>query len=260
MSEAFFRRVEEHTFLATESTRGPWSIDHQHGGPPAALAGRAMESIATAIGTPTPMRFTLELLRPVPIGRLAVVAEASPEGRGVRRIHASINVEGVEVLRAEGLFAATRPVDVETSSPADPPPPPDRTESIVFPFFRWSVGYHTSMELRYARGTLGDPHVFAWMKMRVPLVEGETPSPTQRVLVAADSGNGVTAALDWRTHSFVNPDLTVALQRLPDGEWVGLDAEMATNREGVGLASTVIWDERGVVGRGLQTLLVRRVG
>jgi hypothetical protein len=32
-------------FVATESTRGPWSRQHQHGGPPAALLGRAMEQL-----------------------------------------------------------------------------------------------------------------------------------------------------------------------------------------------------------------------
>jgi hypothetical protein len=29
-------------FVTTESTRGPWSRQHQHGSPPAALLARAM--------------------------------------------------------------------------------------------------------------------------------------------------------------------------------------------------------------------------
>jgi len=256
--EPFYRRVDDRTFDATESTRGPWSDDHQHGGPPAALLGRAIEAIAKSIGTPVPLRFTFEILRPVPIGRMTLRAEATPEGRAVRRVHASISVEGAEVLRAIGLFAAPRAVEVETTLAANPPPSLAEAKSIVFPFFRASVGYHTAMELRYAQGTLGEPRVFAWMRMRVPLVEGESPSPVQRVLVAADSGNGVTAALDWRTHSFVNPDLTVALHGLPRGEWIGLEAEMRTTREGIGLASTTIWDEDRPIGRGAQTLIVRK--
>ena len=53
------------------------------------------------------------------------------------------------------------------------------------------------------------------------------------MLVAADSGNGVSAALDWREHLFINTDLTVHLLRPPEGEWVCLDA--VTYVDGVGL-------------------------
>ena len=264
MIQAFFRPAPGNAstgghgaFDATEHTRGPWAVEHQHGGPPAALAARALEAVAAAVSAPTPLRFTVELLRPIPIGRLVVTAEASPEGRGVRRVHGRITVDGSEVLRIVGLFASTRPVDVDVVPDTPAPLPPESGTAIAFPFFRWPVGYHTAMELRYTRGTVGDSSVFAWMRMRMPLVEGENPSPAQRVLVAADSGNGVTAALDWNRYNFANPDLSVSLGRLPEGEWIGLDAEMRTDRCGVGLATTTLWDRQGVLGRGAQTLLVR---
>ena len=35
-----------------------------------------------------------------------------------------------------------------------------------------------------------------WFRLAHPLVQGEAPSPYQRVAVAADSGNGISAALD----------------------------------------------------------------
>ena len=63
-----------------------------------------------------------------------------------------------------------------------------------------------------------------WTRMRHPLVAGEVPSPLCRVLVAADSGNGVSATLDFRHWRFINPDLTVYLLRPPAGEWVALEA------------------------------------
>jgi hypothetical protein len=259
--DPFFRvdgPPSEHAFVASVSTRGPWSPDHQHGGPPSALAVRAMERVAAQAQVPSLMRVTFELLRPVPIGRLVAQAEVAPEGRGVRRVHARLIADGVEVLRGVGLFGAGKPIDVVATPETTPPPSVAESRSIVFPFFRWPVGYHTAMELRYARGALGDARVFTWMRMRVPLVDGEPPTPAQRVLVAADSGNGVTAAIDWNLASFVNPDLTVALGRLPTSEWIGLDAEMRTEPTGLGLASTRLWDESGPIGHGLQTLVVRR--
>ena len=93
--------------------------------------------------------------------------------------------------------------------------------------------------------------------MRQPLVDGEPPSPLVRVLVAADSGNGVSAALDYRRYLFINTELTVHLTREPAGEWVCLDAVTRPGTLGVGLAETVLSDERGRLGRAAQTLLVR---
>ena len=64
-----------------------------------------------------------------------------------------------------------------------------------------------------------------WMRTRVPWSRARSPTPLQRVMVAADSGNGASAALDWRTHLFINTDLSVHLLRMPATEWVCLDAE-----------------------------------
>jgi len=90
-----------------------------------------------------------------------------------------------------------------------------------------------------------------------PLVEGEEPSPLQRVLTVADSGNGVSGALDYRRFLFINTDLSVHLHRMPEGEWVCLEARTFPEPNGVGLADTALYDERGRIGRAAQTLLVR---
>jgi hypothetical protein len=121
-----------------------------------------------------------------------------------------------------------------------------------------SVGYHTAMEYRFLRGRFLDPGpATVWMRMRHPLVAGEEPTPLQRVLVAADSGNGVSAALDWRRYLFINVDLTVHLHRLPAAEWVCLEALTIAEPSGLGLADTSLHDELGPLGRAAQTLLVR---
>jgi hypothetical protein len=113
------------------------------------------------------------------------------------------------------------------------------------------------MEYRFVRGGFADPGpAVAWMRMRVPLVHGEEPTPLDRVLVAADSGNGVSAALDWSRFLFINVDLTVHLHRPPEGEWVCLDAITIPERSGIGIADTALYDERGPIGRAVQTLLI----
>ena len=58
------------------------------------------------------------------------------------------------------------------------------------------------------------------------------------------------------THLFINVDLTLHLERLPAGEWVGLDAITLPQPNGVGTSDTLLFDETGRIGRALQTLLV----
>jgi hypothetical protein len=94
------------------------------------------------------------------------------------------------------------------------------------------------------------------MRMRVPLIDGEETDPRDRVLVAADSGNGVSAPLDYRRWLFINADLSVALRRPLRGEWVCLDAATWAEPDGVGLTDTALWDGDGLVGRATQSLLV----
>jgi len=78
----------------------------------------------------------------------------------------------------------------------------------------------------------------------------------KRVLTAADSGNGVSVTLDWTRFLFINVDLSVYLERMPVGEWICLDAVTRPQPNGIGVADTLLLDERGRIGRGLQSLLV----
>ena len=96
-----------------------------------------------------------------------------------------------------------------------------------------------------------------WLRMRQPLVAGEPTSPLARVLVAADAGNGVSAALDYRRYLFINTELTVHLVREPAGEWVCLDAVTRGGpaRRRAGRERPV--RRAGRLGRAAQTLLVR---
>jgi hypothetical protein len=92
--------------------------------------------------------------------------------------------------------------------------------------------------------------------LRVPLVEGEEPTPLQRMLVLADSGNGISNALPPSRFVFINPELTVHITKQPRGEWMCLDASTIADPRGFGLASSKLYDEHGLVGRGAQALFL----
>jgi hypothetical protein len=112
---------------------------------------------------------------------------------------------------------------------------------------------------RVVRGTWGVPGGCTdWIRLRVPVVDGETPSPLQRVAAVADLGNGISAALPFGAWRFINPDLTIYLERMPRGEWVCLDAVTWPENEGVGVAESELFDEHGRLGRSLQSLLLEK--
>ncbi len=257
MSSAFYV-PDGGEFVSSELTRGPWDPGAQHAGPPAALIARELERATPAgwfLG-----RVTFEVLRPVPIAPLRVETQVLRPGRSVELLGATLRDRSGEALvRASAWRLAERETEIPSGLPCPKPlPGPDEAEEKPFFDTGWDVGYHTAMEYRFVAGSfreLGPATV--WMRMRQPLVAGEEPSPLQRVLAAADSGNGVSATLDLARYIFINVDLTVHLHRLPEGEWVCLDAITLPEPNGVGMSDTALHDERGQIGRALQTLLVR---
>jgi hypothetical protein len=251
---AFYERDGD-AFVPSELTRGPWDPGAQHAGPPAALLGMAVDAAGWLVG-----RITIEVLRPVPLAPLAVASEVVRPGRNVELVQAWLNAAGSDPHPIARALAWRLRIDDGVAALADEPPPPGPeagSERAFFPTGQ-DVGYHTAMDYRFVDGAfteLGPARV--WMRMRQPLVAGEPVSPLARVLVAADSGNGVSAALDYTSHLFINTELSVHLVREPAGEWVHLDAVTRVGPHGVGLSETVLHDAAGRLGRAAQTLLVR---
>ncbi len=263
VEEAVFERVGvgDDTFVATEWASGPWDPAATHGGAPAALLARAIEC-HDAGSADALFRLTVDLLRPVPVGEpLTVSVETLRPGKKVALVGARLSVEQNDVVRAVGLrmreatiavpdagtgrgealavgpLAAT-PVDID----------PQQTER---PWFG------RAMELRSVRGRFEDDGpATIWFRIRVPILAGETASPFMRVAAAADFGNGISRFLEWGRYRFINPDLTVAVHRQPQGEWVALDARSWAQPDGSGQSEAAVYDERGRIGRSVQTLLV----
>ena len=253
MTEAFYCLDGE---LATPSelTRGPWDPNAQHAGPPSALLARALELCEPRDGARV-ARVTVEILAPVPIAPLTVTSRVARPGRSVELLEASLAGPDGEVMRARGWRVATADITVDWEQ-EEPPPGRESGEALEFFPTGDSAGWHTAMEIVFARGRVLEPGpATVWMRPRVPLVEGEAVTPLQRTLLAADGGNGVSAPLDWSRFIFINTDLTVHLLRPPGGEWVCLDS--VTHVDGLGFTDTALWDERGRIGRAAQTLLVR---
>jgi len=258
---AAYIAVDDRTFSATTLTRGPWSPGHQHAGPPSALAVRAIERAAAQAGLGHVGRLTGNLLRPVPIGTLEVEVVPRYVGRSTGHYEARIIAGGKEVAIYTALVQREDELPVPEGTPGHPLPQAAKSPADSTPvrmFGRADIGYGELVENRVGAGRFFGGPCLAWFRLRYPLVEGESASPYQRVAVAADSGNGVSAALDISTWMFVNGDLTINWLRRPLGEWVALDARTALGGNGCGLAESALYDEAGLIGRATQTLTVRR--
>ncbi len=243
-------------FIPSASARGPWSVRHQHGGPPAALLARAF---ARGAGPDAQIaRLTFDFLRPVPLAPLTVATRVVRAGAKVQRLAGTVLAEdGAAVIEATCLAMRVAPNSVAV--PLETPTAPARpAESAPFelPLMSGDEGYHRAVEWRLAKGTWGRGPVAAWLRLRAPLVAGETTSPLESLVAAADSASGLAVIVDPARTTFVNGDLTIALHRVPAGEWVCLDAATTGESHGIGLTRARLWDTTGLVGRSLQTLLL----
>ena len=113
-----------------------------------------------------------------------------------------------------------------------------------------------AFEIRFVSGSWGRGPCTAWFRLIRPLVSGERPTPLQLLAAAGDFGNGISASLSWDEYLYINPDLTLYVEREPVGEWICLDSQTRVSVGGIGLAESVLYDQRGRVGRATQALLV----
>jgi hypothetical protein len=252
---AFYEPAGADAFVASQATMGPWSAQAQHGGPPSALAARAIERHEPDEGQRL-ARVAVDILRPVPVGKVTVRTRMVRPGRRVALLEAIMEADGQQVLHARGWRIARLAAEPDAGPPQVLQIPPEQPLPTFFD--GRLAGYLSAIDWRFLSGGNFDARDRArvWARPRIPLIAGEEVSPMCRSLLIADSGSGVSAVLDPARFLFINVDLTVVLQRDPAGEWLLLDASTIIGDRGTGLAETILSDAGRECGRALQTLLV----
>jgi hypothetical protein len=215
-------------WLPTDYSRGPWTPTALHGGPVAALLARTAE-VAGDEGNDIgwlPARLTVELLLPVPLEPLRAEGRVVRPGRKVQLVDAFLRtVDGTDVASARLLRVRQEhvPAPVTTAELTPPPPPESAPDHGLFNRDEYDAFRSHGVER-----------------------------------AAADFGNGVSRVAEFTELTFINPDLTIHLHRPPAGEWVCIDAVTWMEDQGLALAESRLWDERGPLGRSLQSLLIDR--
>jgi len=256
MADAFFLPLGGERYEATAHTSGPWDANAQHFGPPSALLVRGLERLVST--RPTQLaRVTVEILGPAPVGELEQRSWVERPGRSVELVQSELAANGRTVARASGWRIATSDSSAIATDAGPLLPSAEAGEETAFPE-DWLGGYLRAVEWRAVRGAISAPGPAAvWGRQRYPLVEGEEPTGLQRLFTIADSGSGVSHFLPAADWWFINSELTVHLRRVPEGEWIGLDAVTLVGPHGIGTATSTLHDRSGPVGTGAQALLVR---
>ena len=255
MEQAFYIPTSEpDVFTSTRATVGPWDPTLQHGGPPSALLARAAETTPAA-WPGTLVRMAVEILGPVPQAEVTVRSTVTRTGRSVELIEAELIAGGRTAATARAWRIRADELNLPDTVPVNEPAPAlppagDPVQVFGAPFLQ-------VMELRAAEGSWLEPGAAScWFRQQIPLVAGEEPTGLQRLMAVADCGNGLSNVLPLEGWMFINPDLTVHLERYPAGEWICLDAATAIDPHGFGLARSTLYDVDCAVARGAQSLFV----
>jgi hypothetical protein len=239
--------------------QGPWNPNHLHGGPICGVLARAVE----ACESPVPMRvarMTVEMTRAVPIEPFEVRAEVTRAGKRIQQIDARIEAGGQTLARATALRMRVGKRGRDAAVPLDEPvperkpgPPTDAPRML-----QYAPGFIRSLDFLRTRVPERGSDGVVWARMRVPLVEGEAPTPLVRLATICDFASGAGNALDFTRFTSINPDLSLHVLREPRGEWIGIRANSRIEADGIGHSHATLFDDEGPVARALVSLLVER--
>ena len=254
MSDALFRRDDAGRYHPTDRSRGPWMPDALHGSPVAALLAHVVEQ--HRLPDLHLARLTVDLCRPVPYAPLAVSVEPAREGRRVALYRLVIDTDGTPLTYATAL-CLRRDAPAEGDGPQHDPlpaPPPHRTlpkDKLDRRGNPW-VSYPGTLDMRFHRAPAGGEPPEVWIRADAPVLADTEPTPAERAASIADFVSPFANMGDGLS-PYVNADITLQLQREPQGEWFCLSVVSRHATEGVAVAQALLRDGNGVFGAAAAT-------
>ncbi|QHO75795.1 hypothetical protein ACH79_27475 [Bradyrhizobium sp. CCBAU 051011] len=245
-------------FRATEHAGGPWSPDMLQGSATTALMTREVERLAKASGFAV-RRLTFDLWRPAGLRAFGLETEMLRDGRKAKTMQVRLLDGDVEIGRCTALLTVQggeSPADPFSKDAGDAAPetgkqPPSFAQ-------KWSR-YFQNVSVRLIEGALEKPGpAAAWMRLDVPMVEGETNTPLLQAVQAADFASGVGQIVDMREWTFINPEISLYFFRPPEGEWILIRSRTRAGADGAGLTMASLSDRKGPFAEVLQAMTFER--
>lgn len=230
-------------FVPQRSAVGPWDPDAQFGGAPAALLSTLFDR-TPSIDPMHIARFTLDLLRPVPMRPLTATLHVARDGRRIQVLDASLSHDGREVARATALRLRITP-DTQ----------PWSTESNSTPV--WAPGQWNpeSLERRTLPGALdqaadlcftGHGQYPCFTRLRLPVIAGEPTPAIARLAFIADFASHM-AQPPREDLAGINADIALNVIRPADEGWMCIDGRGWLSSDGISLLQGLISDRHGAV-------------
>jgi acyl-CoA thioesterase len=250
---------EQNLFRAADDGGGPWAPDRLQGSATTGLMVREVERLALASGFAV-RRLTFDLWRPAGLRAFAVRADLLRDGRKAKTLQVGLFDDEVEIGRCTALLTARgsdSPADPFTPAPA-PDAPPESGTPPPAAVQRWSR-YFQHVSVRLIEGALEKPGpAAAWMRLEVPMVQGEANTPLLQAVQAADFSSGVGQIVDMRQWSFVNPEISLYFLRDPEGEWILIRSRTRVGANGAGLTTATLSDRGGPFAEVMQAMSFER--
>lgn len=245
----FFSRMDEsQVFAPTESALSRWGNDSLNGPAIVGLAARALETAYGVEGF-LPTRLTADLFKAALRVPTEVRTRLVREGRRIRNAECDVLQDGAVVARA--TMVAYRI--------SEPPPGQEWTtrESFTPPSGVTGPAYVIASD-ESGWSDAGTEHQNTARKRvyhrSIDVVDGERPSPFVRTVVAAEATSLVTN-MGTRGIGYINGDLSVALCRLPHGDFVGVQADSHWCADGISVGAATLFDETGPYGTAMVTAI-----
>ena len=246
---------EGQLFRATEHAGGPWSPDMLQGSATTALMAREVERLANASGFAV-RRLTFDLWRPAGLRAFRTEAEMLRDGRKAKTAQVRLMDGEVEIGRCTALLTADggeSPANPFAPAPQADAPPETGTPPPAFAQ-NWSR-YFQNVSVRLIEGALEKPGpAAAWMRLDVPMVEGQANTPLLQAVQAADFSSGVAQIVDMREWTFVNPEISLYFFRPPAGDWILIRSRTRVGARGAGLTTATLSDRSGAFAEVMQAM------
>jgi hypothetical protein len=253
---AVFFEQDGEAYLPKEACRSPWNPGATNGIAVAGLLMHAAEQVE-APGVMLPAHLTIDILRPVPFAPTLAQSAVTRAGKNLQMVETHLMAGETPVARARLLRVREAPCP-SLDAPMTWPAPEDAPRE---PFLPPGLPLADLIETRLVAGEAdAEGPGTVWTRLNADLVPGVATSPVVHAAMLSDFGNGLSRAVDPRTWSFANVDISLHMVRRPVGEWLLADARSMLQGVGVGLTDMTLCDRLGPFARAHQTLFVAARG
>lgn len=244
-SEFAFYEAQGALFAPTDFNVSPWNANGLNG---VALAGLAAHVLGAVPGPPDMHtgRLTIDILGLVPRVALEPQVRVLREGRRVQLIEVDLLAAGRVCVRATALRSRISPTPEANPPLSRPLPDPAKAAGKV----PWVI--MDRLEGSFFHVGPGAQ----WVNILIDVVAGHALTPLERVAMVSDFGSSTAPLVSPRDWTFANLDLAIHLTRLPQGDWLLLDAASESSGNGTGLVHARLGDAAGMFGHAHQTVFL----